>query len=35
VLDGDWRDIDIRHDLTDKGLEKFSADWNSLVKQAA
>jgi transaldolase len=34
-LGGDWRDIDIRHDLTDKGLEKFSADWNSLVKQAA
>jgi transaldolase len=34
-LGGDWRDIDIRHDLTDKGMEKFSADWNNLVKQAA
>jgi transaldolase len=34
-LDRDWRDLDIRHDLTDKGMEKFSADWNGLVKQAA
>jgi transaldolase len=27
-----WQDYDIRHDLTDKGMEKFSEDWNSLVK---
>jgi transaldolase len=26
-----WQDYDIRHDLTDKGMEKFSADWNALV----
>lgn len=34
-LGGDWKERDVRHDLTDKGLEKFSADWNGLVKQAA
>jgi transaldolase len=28
----DWHKYDIRHDLTEKGMEKFSADWNSLVK---
>jgi len=28
----DWDKYDIRHDLTEKGMEKFSADWNSLVK---
>ncbi len=27
-----WQEYDIRHDLTVKGMEKFSADWNSLVK---
>ncbi len=27
-----WQDYDISHDLTDKGMEKFSADWNSLIK---
>ncbi len=26
-----WQEYDIRHPLTDKGLEKFSADWNGLV----
>lgn len=26
-----WQDYDIRHDLTDKGMEKFSADWNALI----
>lgn len=26
-----WQDYDIRHDLTDKGMERFSADWNSLI----
>jgi len=27
-----WDAYDIRHDLTDKGIERFSADWNSLIK---
>ena len=27
-----WEDYDVRHELTDKGMEKFSADWNSLIK---
>jgi transaldolase len=30
-LDGDWRDLDIRHELTDRGLAKFADDWNSLI----
>lgn len=31
-LGNDWRDFDISHDLTDTGIEKFSGDWNSLIK---
>jgi transaldolase len=31
-LEKDWKDYDIRHELTVKGMEKFSADWNSLIK---
>ncbi len=27
-----WESFDIRHDLTDKGMERFSADWNALIK---
>lgn len=27
-----WTSFDIKHGLTDVGIEKFSADWNSLVK---
>jgi transaldolase len=27
-----WESYDIHHDLTDKGMEKFSTDWNSLIK---
>ncbi len=27
-----WQDYDISHELTIKGMEKFSADWNSLIK---
>lgn len=27
-----WEAFDIRHDLTDKGMEKFSADWNALMR---
>jgi transaldolase len=26
-----WEDYDIRHELTDKGMERFSADWNALI----
>jgi len=31
-LTRNWRDFDISHDLTVKGMEKFSADWNSLIR---
>ncbi len=31
-LTRDWKEFDIIHDLTDKGIEKFSADWNALIK---
>jgi len=31
-LGGKWEDYDIRHELTDKGMERFSADWNALIK---
>jgi len=27
-----WQSYDIRHELTDKGMERFSADWNALIK---
>lgn len=31
-LNKNWEDFNIQHDLTDKGLEKFVSDWNSLIK---
>jgi len=31
-LTGKWHDYDIRHDLTDKGMERFSSDWNALIQ---
>lgn len=31
-LNQSWQSFDIRHELTDKGLEKFSADWVSLME---
>jgi transaldolase len=31
-LSRSWQDYDIRHELTDVGMEKFSRDWNSLIK---
>lgn len=31
-LNRDWTDYDLHHELTDKGIETFSADWNKLVK---
>jgi transaldolase len=30
-LSKSWESFDIHHDLTDKGMEKFSADWNALI----
>ena len=32
-INGDWRNLDIGHELTDKGLAKFAADWNGLIKK--
>lgn len=29
-----WQEYDIHHDLTDIGIEKFYADWNSLVQSS-
>ena len=26
-----WNEYDIHHELTDKGIERFAADWNSLI----
>ena len=26
-----WQSFDIHHDLTDKGIDRFTADWNSLL----
>jgi len=31
-LSKSWESFDIHHDLTDKGMEKFSADWNGLTR---
>ena len=31
-LTKNWQSYDIRHKLTDKGMERFSADWNALIK---
>ncbi|MGC2063082.1 MAG: transaldolase family protein [Thermodesulfovibrionales bacterium] len=31
-LERDWQDYNISHELTDKGMERFSQDWNSLIK---
>jgi len=31
-LEQDWSVFDISHELTDKGIERFSADWNNLLK---
>lgn len=33
-LDKPWRDYDIRHDLTDKGMKKFSEDWNEIIRKS-
>ncbi|MFA5990979.1 MAG: transaldolase family protein [Candidatus Doudnabacteria bacterium] len=31
-LDKSWQEYNIVHELTDKGLAKFAADWNNLIK---
>jgi transaldolase len=31
-LNKNWQDFNIQHELTDKGIEKFVADWNGLLK---
>jgi transaldolase len=31
-LTKNWKSYNIRHELTDKGMERFSADWNGLIK---
>ncbi len=31
-LDKEWQEYNVSHELTDKGLEKFAADWNNLIK---
>jgi transaldolase len=33
-LTRDWKEYNIKHDLTVKGMEKFSADWNALIKES-
>ncbi len=30
-LEKDWREYDIKHELTDVGLERFANDWNSVI----
>lgn len=32
-LNQPWQKYNIHHDLTDKGIEKFAADWNNLIDQ--
>jgi transaldolase len=31
-LSRSWQSFNIKHDLTDKGMQKFSADWNALIR---
>lgn len=31
-LDRDWREYDLRHELTDKGVERFIEDWRAMIK---
>ncbi len=31
-LNKDYQDYDIKHELTDAGIEKFASDWNALIK---
>lgn len=31
-LEKKWQEFDIKHELTDAGIEKFSSDWNALIE---
>jgi len=31
-LDREWASYDLSHDLTEKGMAKFSSDWNALIR---
>jgi transaldolase len=33
ILGRDWHDQDIKHKLTDRGLERFAEDWKNLLKE--
>lgn len=32
TLDKPWQEYNIKHDLTDKGIERFAQDWNALIE---
>ncbi len=32
-LNRKWTEYDIRHELTDKGIERFASDWNTLIQK--
>ncbi|MFH1187841.1 MAG: transaldolase family protein [bacterium] len=31
-LNKNWREYNIKHELTDKGIDRFASDWNGLIK---
>ena len=31
-LNKPWQEYNVKHELTDIGIEKFSEDWNKLIK---
>ena len=31
-LNKSWNEYDLKHDLTNKGIERFASDWNALIK---
>lgn len=31
-LNKNWQEFDIKHELTDAGIDKFTSDWNSMIK---
>jgi transaldolase len=31
-LNKNWTEYNLKHELTNKGIEKFAQDWNSLIK---
>ena len=32
ILNKKWMDFNIKHELTDKGIKRFTEDWNALIK---